>query len=449
MTRGHIKARRQRANQNQGEEEDDRVLYARKNEEGFSTPSDLGGTAITVEDACKLKTVCWGGPNIVPRNEWVKAGLVFHEAEQLFGYGLNAPKGAAKSFQLVLQAYILKHLMFEGKAGKKARRIGGVDSMNPVVREKPLTRGRPVSLAAILRPTETIQRDILVGAITELLWKCGEKERAVLAVPDAAVCFEPPSKFSIDGVTEKLHFVTCNKEEELKVQVKKFMGQLTKEKGGGVACLLYSVVLSCGFKQLAVDMQDKHDMPLITADDTITMCLANLMMTGSATPYLHNGIMEPGDGDDPNFDYGEGKVGITGRNEMGLLVWQTNEYLTNKLGLGSRMKTPVLPIWITCVNDNWGVLFNPNRDLMKNYSAENRFQLYYYSNCQMKEVLKERRETILTIDTRGTRPKFSQEYKDNDPDNDDPEEERDPLQTAVQTKWEGAMLDWQGLPCYV
>ena len=30
---------------------------------------------------------------------------VFHEAEQLFGYGLNAPKGAAKSFQLVLQVF--------------------------------------------------------------------------------------------------------------------------------------------------------------------------------------------------------------------------------------------------------------------------------------------------------------------------------------------------------
>ena len=148
--------------------------------------------------------------------------------------------------------------------------------------------------------------------------------------------------------------------------------------------------------------------------------------------------------------YGDGKVGITGRNEIGLLIWQTNEYLTNKLGLGSRMKTPVLPIWVTCINDNWGVLFNPNRDLMKNYSAENRFQLYYYSNCQIKEVLKERRETILTIDTRGNRPNFSPEYSDvNDPDNDDPEEDRDPLQTAVQTKWEGAMLDWQGLPCYV
>ena len=31
---------------------------------------------------------------------------VFHEAEQLFGYGLNAPKGAAKSFQLVLQVFL-------------------------------------------------------------------------------------------------------------------------------------------------------------------------------------------------------------------------------------------------------------------------------------------------------------------------------------------------------
>ena len=42
------------------------------------------------------------------------------------------------------------------------------------------------------------------------------------------------------------------------------------------------------------------------------------------------------------------------------------------VNLGSRLKTPVLPIWVTCINDNWGVLFNPNKDLMKSYSAENR-----------------------------------------------------------------------------
>ena len=51
----------------------------------------------------QLKTVCWGGPNIVPRPEWVKAGLAFHEAEQLQAYGLNGQKGAAKSFLIVMQ----------------------------------------------------------------------------------------------------------------------------------------------------------------------------------------------------------------------------------------------------------------------------------------------------------------------------------------------------------
>ena len=147
------------------------------------------------------------------------------------------------------------------------------------------------------------------------------------------------------------------------------------------------------------------------------------------------------------FQFKDGKVGITGRNDIGLLVWKQNEAATADLSLGSRLKTPVLPVWITCVNNNWGVLFNPNRDLMKNYSAENRFQLYYYSNCQIKEVVKEKKETILTIDTRGS-SKSTSAYKE-DVDIDEPEEERDSLQLAVQTKWEGAVLDWQGVPAHL
>ena len=39
----------------------------------------------------------------MPRPEWVKAGLAFHEAEQLQAYGLNGQKGAAKSFLIVMQ----------------------------------------------------------------------------------------------------------------------------------------------------------------------------------------------------------------------------------------------------------------------------------------------------------------------------------------------------------
>ena len=113
------------------------------------------------------------------------------------------------------------------------------------------------------------------------------------------------------------------------------------------------------------------------------------------------------------------------------------------------MKTPVLPIWVICVNDSWGVLFNPNRDLMKSSSAVNRFQLYYFSNCLTKEVVKEKKDTILTIDTRGNNIETKSEFKDIEADNDDPYEDSDLLEMAVQTKWEGAQLDWQGIPRYV
>ena len=73
------------------------------------------------------------------------------------------------------------------------------------------------------------------------------------------------------------------------------------------------------------------------------------------------------------FQFGEGKIGITGRNEFGFLYWDSDEVKMAAINLGSRYKTPILPIWVTLINDNWGVLFNPNRDLMKSYSAENRY----------------------------------------------------------------------------
>ena len=83
------------------------------------------------------------------------------------------------------------------------------------------------------------------------------------------------------------------------------------------------------------------------------------MLTGCATPYLHNGEEDA-------------KVGITGRNDIGFLIWDKDEKTTVELNLGSRFKTPFLPVWVTLVNGAWGVLFNPNKDLMKSYSAENR-----------------------------------------------------------------------------
>ena len=61
----------------------------------------------------KLKDFCWGGPNIVPRPEWIKSGLLFHPPEQTNAYGLNASKGATKAFQIVLGMFLVRRRSLE------------------------------------------------------------------------------------------------------------------------------------------------------------------------------------------------------------------------------------------------------------------------------------------------------------------------------------------------
>lgn len=42
---------------------------------------------------------------------------------------------------------------------------------------------------------------------------------------------------------------------------------------------------------------------------------------------------------------------------------------------GSRLKTPNLPIWVTLCHGHHGVLFNTNRELLRNYHAERRYAI--------------------------------------------------------------------------
>ena len=97
--------------------------------------------------------------------------------------------------------------------------------------------------------------------------------------------------------------------------------------------------------RLMEDLQDQKEESLIDPMGECSLALLNLIVTGRARPYLHNGIMAVGgDGDG---DGSEERVGIEGRNEMGFLLWDHTESDTAGYNLGSRLKTPVLPIWIT------------------------------------------------------------------------------------------------------
>ena len=68
----------------------------------------------------------------------------------------------------------------------------------------------------------------------------------------------------------------------------------------------------------------------------------------------------------------EDRHGVIQRNDIGFLIYDKDDLRTAQHNLGSRLKTPLLPIWITKCNEQVGVLFNPNRELMRSYHAENR-----------------------------------------------------------------------------
>ena len=97
------------------------------------------------------------------------------------------------------------------------------------------------------------------------------------------------------------------------------------------------------------------------------------MLTGQATPYLFNGVQEA-EYSEETQSYQDEKVGLLERNYIGFLIWDKTPDRTSRHKLGSRYKTPHLPIWVTSVNNQWGVLFNPRLDLMKSHSAENRLR---------------------------------------------------------------------------
>jgi hypothetical protein len=69
------------------------------------------------------------------------------------------------------------------------------------------------------------------------------------------------------------------------------------------------------------------------------------------------------------------QFGILNRSEVGLLVWDecTDGKVAESRQPGSRLKTPSLPVWVSSCAGNYGVLFNTNRELLRNYHAERRY----------------------------------------------------------------------------
>ena len=89
------------------------------------------------------------------------------------------------------------------------------------------------------------------------------------------------------------------------------------------------------------------------------------------------------------------------------------------------MKTPMLPIWLTKCEGHMGLIFNPNKDLLKSKGMENKFNLYYYANYEFDKT-ETPKQTLLTIDSRTNQKEEAAGF--------DEENTVPPLETAVHSK---------------
>lgn len=101
-----------------------------------------------------------------------------------------------------------------------------------------------------------------------------------------------------------------------------------------------------------------------------------------------------------------------------------------------------MPVWVTSCCGHFGVMFNSNRELLRNYHAEKRFELHYYTcaACYFS----------MTIDNR-TQEDPNNMGGGNQSGSGSSNQQRDdiistPLERLIHTKWAEAKISFKGAP---
>ncbi|XP_061382762.1 inactive ubiquitin carboxyl-terminal hydrolase MINDY-4B isoform X2 [Danaus plexippus] len=390
----------------------ERVLYARNRQVG-ARPSVVGGKPITEDLAIELRVTAFGTASCPPRGEWIHTPLVMRPPDHPLAYGLAAPRNGTRSLLSGLQAHIIKWLLFDSRPLTKDNK-----SVEP-----------PDSY---LRPSEERQEEALWRACSEVIWRCGggfnaqTDTKVTVTLPTNQVYIQHSSQYYQDGITEMLHLFEFKSLEDLQIFLKRYLYLFQSEDGSGSLLLLYACILSRGCENVKKDLDGKLTY-LVSTQVEGSLNVTTLLLTGRATPYLHNGVQYVGDED----HYAMPQFGVLSRSSVGLLVWYGNEENVgcnvSKQYPGSRLKTPAMPIWVTSCSGHYGVLFNTNRELLRNYHAERRFDIHYYT-CGGCHVL-------LNVDTRAHEDMVQLR-------NDDIS--ATPLEKLIHTKWQDAKITWSG-----
>ncbi|ELU18027.1 hypothetical protein CAPTEDRAFT_111097 [Capitella teleta] len=188
-----------------------------------------------------------------------------------------------------------------------------------------------------------------------------------------------------------------------------FPSQFELDGTSGVILALYSTILSRGIAGVRSDMDDPMGK-LMDDQWKCSQAMVNLLLTGRAACNVFNDVTETEDN--------VVMKGIQGRSEVGVLAL-AEHYKAGKVG--TYLKTPRLPIWLIHSEKHFSVLFSLKKELLSDWKAERRFDLFYYDGLgrQQQEI----RLTVAPTD----------------------DEMVPPLELCIRTKWCDAEIDWNGI----
>ncbi|XP_008468037.1 uncharacterized protein LOC103505482 [Diaphorina citri] len=311
----------------------DRVMYARSQQLAMNRLPVSGGTPITQEFATALRTVIFGSSISPIRGEWARTGFVFRDPESDLAYGLKGPRNGTRGLltvvfdltyyscggsecamtidtrhetiassdktgveeavssslaniekiihtklqlfeisdydelQILIKRYIYlfidEHgpgallLLYSAVATRgTAKIVQAYVIKNLLFPKKTVMPGtQPVAAPSsapeiLLKPTRLKQLEALYTSIADILWRIGEKDKVTVALPSDTAYVAHSLQYFTDNVTER---TLADFKTEANAQ------------------------LICG------------------VPDEGPLCIVMLMLSGRATPYLHNGIVYVGD----------------------------------------------------------------------------------------------------------------------------------------------------------
>ncbi|XP_051871355.1 probable ubiquitin carboxyl-terminal hydrolase MINDY-4 isoform X2 [Pristis pectinata] len=299
--------------------------------------------------AVQLKNLLFGSSFCCFAEEWKIQSFTFNDLPEL-KYGIVQKKGGPCGVLAAVQACVLQKLIFEDVASSSS------ESILPLPHRE-------------LRPSNAQRSQSLALAIADILWRAGDRRRAVVALSTGRQQFIPAGKYKADGTVETIILNTLTNFKDLTTFLQQNVGQFEI---GPFGCILLtlSAILSRSIELVKSDF-DVPTSTLVGAHGYCTQELVNLLLTGKAVSNVFNDVVE--------LDSGNGNItvlkGISGRSDIGLLSLFEHYSICK---VGSFLKTPKFPIWVVCSESHFSVLFCLKKELLSDWKFERRFDLYYY-----------------------------------------------------------------------